>query len=980
MSQPDSETYRGSLPVELTHFVGRERELSALRQLARAARLITLTGAGGSGKSRLALQLVPDLGRTMAGGVAWVELAPIMEPGVVGYAVLRAIGTPADDGVGSADTVAGAIRDRALLLVLDNCEHLVDSCADLVDRLLRACPNLRIIATSREALGVAGERAWLVPPLDLPRLDAPLDVLAGSDAVKLFVDRARDVAPDFALTPSNAPAVAGICARVDGIPLAIELAAARVRHLSPEQIRDRLSDAFGLLTTGARTALPRHRTLRAALDWSHDLLREHARIVLRRLAVFRGGFTLDLAEVVASGAPIETGDVLDLVGVLADRSLVVVREQDDSVRYHLLETMRQYAALRLEESGEARTVERRFAEAMSAYVAQLEPAFTTPARRAAIARLEAELDNIREVLAWSREHEPELHVRLVGMLWWFWYSTRHWVEAYGWITEALALPAAAAPTRDRAAVLFAAGALQALRAQTDEARPLLEAAAALAGSLGDARLEAYALNYIAMTHAATLSPEAGEYAGRAARWLREHGDDYGLRLSLLLGGMAEQGAGNHVGAAAMMEEAVAIARGFGQDRELAVALQTYATLLVRTNETGRAEALFRESLQALRRDPSFLFIARGIEYYACARLEDEPQRAARTFGVAETIRRHIGSKRFAHDEALMVQAIARLRARFGDDEYDRLHAEGMQVQPQEAIVDVLDDTAASATIAVTPDRGRVAADAVPIATAPTRAVAAPPTQAVTETVDLAVRTLGPFEVCVQGTRIDSWPYTKPKELLAFIALQPQGRSRVEIGDALWPGAGPAQVRNSFHVAMHHVRRILGHADWVVLEGERYRINPTITVDLDVTTFQRDVAAALAAADASAIRLLRNVMRIYRGHFLDGEPAGAWRDEVQDRMRRLYCDAGMRLGARLEEAGDVAGAAVAYEDVVGSEPLHEGAHRGLLRTLTQTGRRAHAVRHYERLSALLDELELDAEPETVELYERIRSASIVAPPQ
>jgi non-specific serine/threonine protein kinase len=302
------------LPVELTHFVGRARELAALRELAAQVRLLTLTGAGGSGKSRLALELV----RHDTSDVAWVELAPLEEDGLVPGAVLQALGSPSEGGAASAEIIVAALRDRPLTLVLDNCEHLVETVAELADRLLRTCPQLRIIATSREALGIGGERAWLVPSLELPAAPDP-DALAASDAGRLFVDRARDVLPDFALTMANARAVAEICTRLDGIPLAIELAAARVRHLSPEQIRDRLGDAFALLTSGTRTALPRQRTLRATLDWSHDLLPESARAALRRLAVFRGGFTLELVEQVVAGTDIAAADVLDLVSLLADR-------------------------------------------------------------------------------------------------------------------------------------------------------------------------------------------------------------------------------------------------------------------------------------------------------------------------------------------------------------------------------------------------------------------------------------------------------------------------------------------------------------------------------------------------------------------------------------------------------------------------------------------------------------------------------------
>ena len=985
MTKTGSGAGHGTLPVELTHFIGRERELAALRQLADSARLLTLTGAGGSGKSRLALQLVTQIPGAVADDVAWVELAPLMEERLVPGAVQRALGSPTEGGAASADSIITTLGDRSLTLVLDNCEHLVDTCATLADTLLRACPRLRIIATSREALGVAGERAWLVPPLTLPSPDDGPEALASSDAVRLFVDRARDVLPSFALAAANARIIADICTHLDGIPLAIELAAARVRHLSPEQIRDRLSDAISLLTSGARTALPRHRTLRAALDWSHDLLREDARVVLRRLAVFRGGFTLDMVEDVASGEGIAPHTVLDLIAVLADRSMIVVREQDGSARYHLLETMRQYAEQRLEEAGETERVRARLAAVISARVAAAEPSFTTRARRSAFAQLEPELDNIREVLSWTRQHDPQQHVRLVGMLWWFWFTTRYWVEAHRWLTDALELPAAREPTRERAALLFAIGALAALRAQAAVARPYLEEAAALAAAVGDARLEAYALNYIGMTWSSSLSPKAREYTERAERWLRANGDEYGLRLALLLGGMAEFGAGNQDRAIEMMEEAVQIARSFGQDRELAVALQTYATVLVGHAGREKMEEMVLESLEALRRDPSFLFIARAIDYHAYCRAEREPRAAAREIGIASAMRRHIGAGRFQHDDVVMDRLIGRLREVLGDVEYERAFEEGRHVQPAHALDEVLSATAtdveaesvsplmADRANAFTAVPGVFPTTHLPSSTGPVDGAAATPGPA---TADLCVRALGPFEVEVHGDTVGAWPYTKPKELLSFLLLRPHGRTRAEIGAALWPEASPAQVRNSFHVTMHHVRRTIGHADWVVLDGERYMIAPGVSVDFDVARFQEQVASALALDGDAAIAPLRSAMGLYRDHFLAGETAGAWRDDVQDRLRRVFCNAGLRLAELLEAAGDDAAAAEVYERVVACEPLHEAAHRGLLLAFTRAGRRAHALRHYDRLLSVLQSLELEPEEETVELYQRICSADIV----
>ncbi|NIP79104.1 MAG: hypothetical protein GWM90_07830, partial [Gemmatimonadetes bacterium] len=596
---PSSSAAPGStvgLPTDLTSFIGRERELVALDHLLDEVRLVTLTGAAGSGKTRLALELVS--GRSAAGPAHWVELASLRDPGLMVPAVAEAMGLRGEVRAGEVASLSRLLGGHRALLVLDNCEHLVDACAELADRLLRECPGLTLLATSREALGVRGERAWLVPPLAVPGPPGGADP-TDAEAVRLFAERARDVAPGFALTPENTPAVVEICRRLDGIPLAIELAAARVRVLSPADIRDRLDDVFRVLAPGGRTAVPRHRTMRAAIDWSHDLLIEDARTLLRRLAVFRGGFTLDGAERVGAGGPLAETEILDLVARLVDRSLLGVREHHGATRYAFLEPVRQYAMGKLEEAGEEGAVRARHAAHVLQLIREAEPHLTRRERPTWVDRLLADLDNIRSALAWSRDHDPALHVRLVGRLWWFWFSTRHWTEGGRWIEGALDLPEAAGPTGERAELLFAAGALAALQVRTARARPALEEAAALAEALGDGRLRAYALNYLGMTYAGEGRPEAVELCSAAEVWFREHDDLYGLRLAALLQGSAGLGRGDLETAEAKNLEGVRVARLFGRNRELAVALQNLAVVHLVQGRIDDAEPLVREAMGAL---------------------------------------------------------------------------------------------------------------------------------------------------------------------------------------------------------------------------------------------------------------------------------------------------------------------------------------------------------------------------------------------
>ena len=345
------------LPVRLTPLVGRESELNDIVQAVTRARLLTLTGPGGTGKTRLALAAARSARESFPAGVCWVELAQIEDPGIVGQTLASRLGVPDTPGQDPAEAVAEYVGDHQVLVVLDNCEHLAGATASLTENLLAACPALTVLATSREALGVEGEVNWQVPPLSLPKAGPgsglTASALAASDAVKLFEQRAQLVRPSFKVTDENAAQVASICQRLDGLPLAIELAAARMRILSSAQLAERLDDIFALLVGGARSAPPRHQALRATLDWSHDMLDAEERVAFRRLAIFAGGFTLEAAERVAAGGDLKPASMLELLTRLADKSLVRVEHARGDSRYHLLVTIRDYARDRLAEAGEA---------------------------------------------------------------------------------------------------------------------------------------------------------------------------------------------------------------------------------------------------------------------------------------------------------------------------------------------------------------------------------------------------------------------------------------------------------------------------------------------------------------------------------------------------------------------------------------------------------------------------------------------------
>ncbi|MBV9354234.1 MAG: AAA family ATPase [Chloroflexi bacterium] len=353
-----------NLPLQLTTFVGRERELAELERLLATTRLLTLTGAGGVGKTRLVLCLADEMLEHHPDGVWLVELASLADPALVPYSAAATLGVPQAPGQQLIGSVVEQLQPRHILVVLDNCEHVVQVCAELADRLLRACPRLRLLATSRQPLGVAGEVAWRVPPLTVPdpSVAGGTDEIAASDAVRLFCDRARLVAPRWRLVDHNAAAVADVCRSLDGVPLAIELAAARLSVLSVEQIAGRLTDRFGLLVGSSRTAPPRQQTLRAVVAWSHDLLTEQERVQFRRLAVFAGGWTLDAAEAICAGDGLEREELLPLMARLIEQSLVLAEDDPAGERcYRLLETLRAYARERLAEAGELAPVQARTA-------------------------------------------------------------------------------------------------------------------------------------------------------------------------------------------------------------------------------------------------------------------------------------------------------------------------------------------------------------------------------------------------------------------------------------------------------------------------------------------------------------------------------------------------------------------------------------------------------------------------------------------
>ncbi|HEU5099276.1 MAG TPA: BTAD domain-containing putative transcriptional regulator [Roseiflexaceae bacterium] len=600
---PAAVARRDNLPIALTSFIGRTREIAEITQLLANTRLLTLTGAGGCGKTRLALALAGEQAAAYPDGVWFIEQAALMDEALMPQAVAATLGVREEPQRPLTTTLVDALRSRAMLLLLDNCEHLLDGCARLVQTLLSACPRLRILATSREPLGIAGETTWLVPSLGLPDpqgLPALAD-LVQVEAVRLFVERATATLPIFRLTETNAAAVALVCRRLDGLPLAIELAAARVKVLAMEQLVARLDDCFRLLTAGSRTALPRHQTLRAAIDWSYDLLSEPERAVFRRLAAFAGGWTLEAAETVCAGEGIAADDMLELLAHLVDKSLVLVEAQaGKAVRYRLLEPIRQYAREQLLEAGEVAATQQRHTRFFLALAETAEPQLYGAQQVLWLERLEAEHDNLRAALHWAAQRDNvALSVRLAGALWRFWAARGLWTEGWTRLAEILPLAQAAAMPRTAAwaKVLQGSAVLAFYLGDHAAARPLFEQSLAIYRQLGERPGIAWTLIYYGWLINDGGDPlVARPLLEESLAICRELGDRQGMGWALARLGLGHVFLGDLLAARPLLEESLAMCRTVGDRWGTAWALHLLAVVVGELDNTTTAIALEEESV------------------------------------------------------------------------------------------------------------------------------------------------------------------------------------------------------------------------------------------------------------------------------------------------------------------------------------------------------------------------------------------------
>jgi predicted ATPase/DNA-binding CsgD family transcriptional regulator len=675
------------LPATPLPLIGREQQLMHARDLLLRpqVRVLTLTGPAGTGKTRLGLAVAAELVEAFADGVCFVDLGPIGEPRFVLSTIASALALRDGGGEPLGVTLRDALRDRVLLLVLDNFEQVLAAAPD-VSKLLASGPGLKALVTSRERLHLYGEQELVVPPLELPspqRLPS-MDALIGVPAVALFLQRAQSVAPDFQLTEANKQAVAEVCVRLDGLPLALELAAARSKLLSPEALLARLEHRLELLTHGPRDVPARQQTLRAAMDWSHDLLRSDERLLFRRLAVFVGGWTLDAAEAVAGdGAP-----VLETLASLVDQSLV--RRLDDTTgepRFRLLETIREYAQDQLRLSGQLDLMRHRHAAFFMDLVRTAEPELMRLGQAAWLERLEQEHDNLRAALDWATSGgDAEYGLALAGGLRLFWEVHGHLSEGRRWLEKALA-GAADAPLGTRIKGLHAAGYLAARQGDFLAARSFFEEGLAIQRRLGDQPGIATFLTSLAL-----VAEEEGDLTAAGARCeeslviFRRLGDQWSIARTLNNLGLVHYMRGDHPQARRLYEESLALFRGLGDKRSIAVLLGNLGLTLCQQREFAAARINHVEGLRLRRELEDTLGTAEALTGLgALAAVEGRVERATRLFAAAQIQRESIGAAIGPAYRAECVRHVPALRMRLGETAFSAAWAEGSAMPLEEAI-------------------------------------------------------------------------------------------------------------------------------------------------------------------------------------------------------------------------------------------------------------------------------------------------------
>jgi predicted ATPase/class 3 adenylate cyclase len=680
-----------NLPQQVTSFIGREHVLAEVRKTLGNSRLLTLVGVGGIGKTRLSLQVAAEMLDDFPDGAWFVELAPLADAQLVPQAVASVLGVKEEVGRPVIEALKKHVKDRQLLLILDNCEHLVQACAELAKQLLESGPRLKILASSREHLHVSGETTYSVPALAVPdasSITTP-EALTQYESVRLFMDRAAAAHSAFQASEHNVAAISEICRRLDGIPLAIELAAARVRALSVENIAERLNDRFRLLTSGNRTALPRQQTLRALIDWSYDLLDECERAVLRRLAVFAGGWTLEAAEAVCAGGEVDESNVLDLLTNLVEKSLVVLEASGG--RYRLLDTVSQYAQERLNDSGEEEQTRTRHLAFYLALAEKARPELVGPQQGAWLARLDLERENLLSAHAWAGgvEGGGERGLRLVCSVKHYWIIRGLLALGQRVMVEALARPGAQERSVARCSALSDAGQLGCVMGRYRDAQPYLAESLAIAREIGDKRMVAAVLQPlgVASLGQGDLYGARGHFE-EALTLAQELGNKRDIAAALTALAQVHRVEGALTLAEPLYERVVELARELGDRESIAIGLLNLTMVAIGQGSADRVRSKLLEVLAIVEELGSKPAGVSALEVSAgLAALRRESEQAARFFGAAEAQMGQTGLHRDPADEAFLAPLITTARDTLGPTTFAAAEAAGRVLSYDQAVAE-----------------------------------------------------------------------------------------------------------------------------------------------------------------------------------------------------------------------------------------------------------------------------------------------------